>query len=224
MSGGAAESALVSQRCQLAAERLGGVADRTLLEHADGIISTFDIISPLIHEEQSEIIAMLREAREELIDFYVEAVASREKIALILLRGVMEGIFTSLYYRHQTMSLNLWAKNTGFHLTHHFFEEKHEFYRYFKDLFEDERFTLQYPSVKFKAINSEANAVYEILSANIHKKFIRNQAESKLTEVCERMFRIALTYLERECDLPQLPFPRPISYAEQKAVRPKGFL
>lgn len=48
-----------------------------------------------------------------------------------MLRGVLEGVLATLFYREQGMSLALWADNKCFVMAHQLIEPKYEFYKYF---------------------------------------------------------------------------------------------
>jgi hypothetical protein len=183
------------------------------INHGAAALSTFDTICPLIEDGDSDIRYLLSDTRIELLDAYTMSCAGRHKTALILLRGVMEGLFTALYYRQQSISLNLWSSNTAFVFVHQFFEDRHEFFKYFSRLFSDERFKRDHPNTSGKKVFEEASLLYELLSGQVHKK--AESARKTLhgfEGLVERIFRIFLTFLEREDDLPRLAFPSPLTF------------
>jgi hypothetical protein len=111
----------------LAAQISDRVASDRLALHGDKALQAFDSLTDLVAAENTDIQDMLRETREELVDAYIASMMSRAKVACIMLRGVMEGLFTALFYRQQTISLNLWASNKQFVLVHQMFEPNHDF-------------------------------------------------------------------------------------------------
>lgn len=205
----------LSQHFQRAHQNLGKTyASNPIIDHGIQAICCFDQIAPSIHQQDPDIMHLLSETREELLDSYLAAALEREKIGYLLLRGVMEGLFTSLYYRQQAISLNLWASNTGFHMVHQFIEDKHEFYKYYKNLFEDDRFKNDYPEISAKKVFEETKQLYDLLSNYIHKKSPSTKQNAHFQDIVERVFRISLCFLEREVDLPQLTFPKSITYPQ----------
>lgn len=204
-------------------------ASSELIKHAAQRLNTFDAVKKIICEHESDpITPLLEDTRDELLDVYVEAIIGRPKVASVLLRGVFEGLFTSLFYRQQAMSLNLWSSGTSFEMVHTFFNNKqHEFYKYYKRLFEDDRFKETYNIVgkdSKKPANmafEEAERIYEILSNQVHKKSpnARNSLKSNTSRLVDDVFQIFLAFLEREEDISKIHSSAPVTYFDRVATR-----
>lgn len=202
--------------------------DDPLVLHGNRALKTFDELMKLIAGQNVDINGLLGDARSELLDAYMASLAERHQVSFALLRGVMEGLFSALFYRQQTMSLNLWSSGSTHHMVHQFLGDKHEFYLYYKRLFEDERFTNQYKSFKYKSVVEEANKLYDQLSCAVHKKSpaLRGFTSSAFEISVERLFRVVVCLLEREEDVPILDFPDPPSFVDyiprqSKSIKPK---
>jgi len=166
---------------------------------------------------------ILDDSRNELLDAYVAALMERTQASFVLLRGVMEGLFSVLYYREQSISLQLWSAGKSFEMLHSMLEPSHEFHKYFRYHFESERFKRDYPDLTCNSIFSEADALYKTLSSFVHKKSsaVRGRLNDGFLVVVERVFRIFLAFADRIEDLPQLSFPAPRSFCELESVRKK---
>jgi hypothetical protein len=201
-----------------ASERLSNTTEReSLVNHCSRALASFDAISVVIYVDNEDIKNLLSDTREELIDGYLAVLAGRSRMAFSMARGVMEGLFAALYYRQQSISLNLWASNKSFLMVHQMLDSKHEFHMYYKQLFEDDGFKTQYAAVTPKKVFEEAVELYDLLSCYVHKKSpsARSQLRVKFEDAIERVFRIALCFLEREENLPSpLCFPVPPTYAQ----------
>lgn len=197
-------------------------SDAPIVRHAIQALASFDVLAECIREEDSDIESLLSAARADLLEAYALHRYGRLQTAFILLRGMYEGVLTSLLYRRQTISLALWARGKAFHLCHQLFEDKHEFYKYYTCLFEDDRFKNDYPEVNPKHILKEGNDIYADLSNAVHKK--RSQSAtpaSAFTDMVERVFRITYQFAEREIDLPEVTFPSPVTYAACLKRKPR---
>lgn len=190
----------------------------SLIQHGVQAIGAFDVLVELIAAGDPDIKALLRDTRDELFDSYLAARSGRLRIAFAMLRGVMEGLFTSLYYRQQAISLNLWASNRNFVMVHNLLSGDHEFRLYYKMLFDDEGFQRQYPRVVAKHVFDEAIQVYDYLSTHIHKKKRTAECEvvADFTETLERVFQIFLCFLEREEEIASINFPKPLTFARKQ--------
>lgn len=175
-------------------------------------------IHPQILRTRREI---LDDSRNELLDAYVAALTDRTQASFILLRGVMEGLFSVLFYREQSISLQLWAAGKSFEMLHSMLESDHEFHKFFKHHFESERFKIEYPEVTSASIFREADDLYKVLSSFVHKKssVVRGRIGSDFPVAVERVFRIFLAFAERIDDLPALGFPKPISFCQYEMAR-----
>jgi hypothetical protein len=192
-------------------------------QHGGRALATLDVIAPLVHGGDAAIQEILDDAREDLVDTYFNAAAGKHKAACIALRGVMEGLFMSLFYRQQALSLSLWASSASFQMVHSLFENKHEFSQYYRRLFKDHGFKKEYPGVSDTAIFDEAEAIYKHLSRYVHKSPVAARTVTSATEaLVERVFKLFLTFLEREETLPALAFPAPATFAaeKQKPIKP----
>lgn len=195
---------------------------KRVVEITSSALTTLDVIGPLLHNNDENVITIWQDTRDELLDCAVAVVTRREKMLYVMMRGVMEGLFTSLYYREQGMSRTLWARGQNFVMTHQLFDERHEFYQYFKPLFEDEAYKRRSGGIGAKKIFAEASSLYGILSSYVHKKRVRPRLNSVSTglvddfeDVLQKVFRIALTFLDAVEDLPPgLCFPSPLTLPE----------
>jgi len=205
----------IESECQRTSESLNSSkGDASVLAHGSSALATMELISEVLHCGDEDIKRIVSDTRGELLGAYVEAYAGRNSVALILLRGVFEGIFTCLYYRQQAMSLRLWAAGEDFDMAHELLSEKHVFYKYYKSLFSDERYKQDYGkyALPYKKIVKEAVAVYKTLSNNIHKK--RTREPANFLALVERLFRISLVFIEREEEIPEsVLFPTPLTYS-----------
>ncbi|WP_126933426.1 hypothetical protein [Corallococcus sp. AB018] len=194
---------------------------QNLIKHGSQALQSFDAATALLSQGNSDIQELLNDTRDELLDSYLGAALGRNRIAFVMLRGVMEGLFTALYYSQQLISLNLWASNKNFLMVHEMFASDHEFKLYFKNLFEDEGFKKQCPNTSASNIFDEAAAVYKLLSSHVHKKTTRARLETaqSFELSVERVFRIYFTFLEREEDLTGVSFPTPQTFSN--ASKPK---
>lgn len=188
--------------------------DDCLVQHAATALETLDVMVDILAGDDLDIRSLLQDTRENLCDSYLAAAAERRVVAFAMLRGVMEGLFTSLYYRQQAMSLYLWAGGKTFHMVHQLLDEKHDFCVYFKALFDDDGFKQAYPNISPKHILQEARDVYDCLCRFVHKKApAASLGPSSFEATVERVFRISLSFLEREDDLPTtLSFPTPLTF------------
>jgi len=206
--------------CKSASDRLINEENNELFEHGARALITLDALAPIMHAGDPDVIELMNATREELQDAYMAVIAGRSKLGFAMLRGVMEGLLTTLYYRQQRISLNLWASGTSFHMVHQLLESNHEFRLYYRRLFEDDRFKEEYPGVAHKRIFEGAIKVYDDLSSYVHKKSrtVRSTLPSNFEEAVEQVFRVAICFLEREEQLPKLIFPTPASLAAQLSV------
>lgn len=192
-------------------------------QHGGRALASLDLIAPVVQGSDPAIQEILNDAREDLIEAYLSAAAGKPKAACIAVRGLMEGLFMSLYYRQQSLSLSLWASSASFQMVHSLFESKHEFSQYYRRLFKDEGFRKKHPGVSDAAIFEEAESVYKHLSRYVHKSPVAARAVTSATEaLIERVFKLFLTFLEREESLPALTFPAPLTFAieKQKPIKP----
>lgn len=205
-------------RTAVALENPESEDNRPIMTHGAKAIATLESISQILHDNDVDVACILDDTRQELLHAYVEAQADRSSIAKVLLRGVFEGLFMALLYRQQKMSLRTWAQGAQFDMAHQLFDDKHQFYIYYKMLFGDERYKQHYGNnaPSYKQIIEEAVSLYKTLSGSVHKKRVRS--EENFTTLVERLFRIALSFLEREEDLPSdLGFPTPLTFPQLRA-------
>lgn len=191
-------------------------APAELLDHGNKALSCFDAVRSLLVEEDSPVSEILSDSRLELLDAYVAAISDRAS-SLMLLRGVMEGLFAALYYREQILSQHLWAAGKSFEMLHSMLEGQHPFRLFYKLHFESERFLRERPGVKGTKIFAEAVELYDDLSCFVHKNTAATRA-AKLgvfTDTVERIFRVFFTFLERTDELPDMQFPIPMTFCRQ---------
>lgn len=217
----------IQGHCQSASDKLNNGAQADLFQHAARALECFDILAPIMHDGDQDIAELLLDTREELQDAYLAVIAGRSKLGFIMLRGVMEGLLTTLFYRQQTISLNVWASGDSFHMVHQMLSGQHEFRLYFKRLFEDERFRIEYPQVTHSNVFDHATTLYDTLSSYVHKKSrgVQSNLPGSFEGNVESVLRVVVCFLEREEELPKLSFPSPASLAtvllELKA-KPQG--
>jgi hypothetical protein len=205
-----------------ATESIGsGEENGALASHGDMALAAFDQIVEVLAGEDPDIRGLLRETRENLADSYLAAAAGRMTVAFSMLRGAMEGLFMALFYRQQAMSLHLWARGKTFHMVHQLLDDKHEFCAYFKVHFSDERFKQAYPGMSEKRVLEEARDTYDCLCRAVHKTASTTEKTRQTFQASvERVFRIFLSFLDREDDLPgSLAFPRPSTFQEMPQSR-----
>lgn len=112
-------------------------------------------------------------------------------------------------------------------MVHKLIESKHEFRMYYGNLFEDERFKKDYPGISKTKVFDEAADLYDQLSSYVHKKSAssKSQFSKNFFNELARVFRITITFMEREEDIPKLPFPSPNSFPklllDQQAISKK---
>jgi len=184
-------------------------------------IDAFDILKDCVCHNDTDVEYLWEDTRNDLVNSIQCAIVGLKRPSLIMLRGVLEGVLTTLFYREQSISLALWADNKCFIMAHQLLEPCHEFYRYFIRFFKDERFSLQYPNIPPKCCLERAEKLYSELSNSVHKKrapeafHVEDYIEyfnRKMTEVLQ----LSLSFLERIEDLPSaLKFPVPLTYPAQ---------
>lgn len=217
----------IRAHCTTASQKLAADAHADLFEHAARALQCFDTLAPIMHREDPDIVELLRDTREELLDAYLAFAAGRKKLGFIMLRGVMEGLLTTLYYRQQTISLNLWASGDAFEMVHQLLAGDHEFRLYFKRLLQDERFTKEFPHVTANNVFDEAIDIYDKLSTFVHKKsrVVQATLPPSFEGYVEDVLRVTVCFLEREEELPKLTFPAPASIATvllQRKAKPQA--
>jgi hypothetical protein len=204
-------------------------ADRDLAllsAELDGYASCPDALLPMLvvadddGHENAALVDLLDQTGEDLLEAYMAFALDRRKVSFMAVRGIMEGLFSALYYRYQALSRTLWARDASFQLVHTFFEtsSKNEFFLFFKPLFdEDEDFKKRFPGCGAKLVFKEAEDVYAKLSRFIHKKYGPTAAD--FNDSVAAVFRIFLTFVDRTDDISAIPFPTPRTWPEAKFGR-----
>ncbi len=184
-------------------------------------IDTFDLLRECVCHEDIDVEYLWDDTRNDLVNAIQCAVVGLKRPSLIMLRGVLEGVLTTLFYREQGISLSLWADNKSFVMAHQLLEPSHEFYKYFIRFFKDERFAFDYPNVPYRCCLEKAEKLYSELSNSVHKKKMPEVSRVedfidyfrlKISEVLQ----ICIAFLERVEELPDaLVFPVPLTYPAQ---------
>lgn len=195
-----------------------------LTAHGDEAIRTLHLVVPVIAAGNADIGDLILDSIDDLHDAYLSIAQGRIRAGFAALRGVMEGIFTALYYRQQSISLRLWVTGKSFNMVHQFLDPKHEFHQYYRQLFEDEGFKRLHPKVTYKRVFEEADNIYDLLSGYVHKKgrSVQQTFSRNFEEVVERVLRISLTFLDTEDELPTLSFPSPPTFAQFASASKRG--
>jgi hypothetical protein len=194
---------------------------RALSGELDNYLTCFDSLTSLLQTDPMDeaLSYLLDQTRDDLVEAYVAYALDRRKLAFMALRGVMEGLFSALYYRYQSMSLALWARDASSQMVHSLFEthDRNEFYLFFKTLFDDEGFAKLHRGCNVKHVFARARSIYSQLSRFIHKKY--GQTSADFSASVGDVFRIFLTFLARTDDISALAFPSPLTWAEQYGSR-----
>jgi hypothetical protein len=189
----------------------------------EAYLRTFDRLTPLLGDTggggdpDEAMVDLLDQTREDLIEAYLAFALNRRKLAFMALRGVMEGLFSALYYRYQSISRTLWARDASFQMVHQLLamNSANEFYLYFKPLFDDPSYKSLYKGCSAKSVFTQGDDLYARLSRFIHKKF--GPSSGDFSESVAEVFRLFLTFLDRtDDDLTAIDFPAPMTWAEHK--------
>lgn len=195
-----------------------------LIKYFTPVLEAFDKIASSMCNDDHDIKFLLDDTRNDLVNSIQCASMGLQRPALVMLRGVLEGFLTTLYYREQGISLSLWVNGKSYVMAHQLIDPKHEFYIYFMRLFNDDGFKKDYPQIAAKCCFEKAKELYDTLSSEVHKKRTRHSiTENSFLDLylkyLNEVFQLCLAFLERVEDLPEeLKYPKPLTFPHQMLV------